>query len=120
MTVSTTRMIAAANFFSTSMASHGGADTAPMYPEGDSSRHARATSSRPWECRRRLGFRLLIVGSFASRGSGRRLCHCEQARARGARILTHPTDFEYREQQYSAEELAGQQWTFSETRSDVA
>ena len=31
-----------------------------------------------------------------------------------------PTDFEYGERQYTAEDPAGHQWTFSETLSDVA
>ena len=46
--------------------------------------------------------------------------HCEHARASGARILMEPTDFEYGERQYSAEDLAGHRWTFSETLADVA
>lgn len=46
--------------------------------------------------------------------------HCERARAHGARILMEPTDFEYGERQYHAEDLAGHRWTFSETLSDVA
>jgi len=46
--------------------------------------------------------------------------HCEQARASGALILMEPTDFEYGERQYSAQDLAGHQWTFSETLADVA
>jgi uncharacterized glyoxalase superfamily protein PhnB len=46
--------------------------------------------------------------------------HCERARQHGARILMEPTDFEYGERQYSAEDLAGHQWTFSETLADVA
>jgi len=46
--------------------------------------------------------------------------HCERARAHGARILTEPTDFEYGERQYNAEDFAGHQWTFSETLADVA
>ncbi len=46
--------------------------------------------------------------------------HCERARQRGARILMELTDFEYGERQYSAEDLAGHQWTFSETLRDVA
>lgn len=46
--------------------------------------------------------------------------HCEHARANGARILMEPTDFEYGERQYNAEDLAGHQWTFSETLADVA
>jgi uncharacterized glyoxalase superfamily protein PhnB len=46
--------------------------------------------------------------------------HCEGARAQGARILMEPTDFEYGERQYTAEDPAGHQWTFSETLADVA
>ncbi|OIJ67275.1 VOC family protein [Streptomyces mangrovisoli] len=46
--------------------------------------------------------------------------HCERARTHGARILMEPTDFEYGERQYAAEDLAGHQWTFSETLADVA
>jgi len=45
--------------------------------------------------------------------------HCERARAHGARILMEPHDFEYGERQYSAEDPAGHQWTFSETLADV-
>ena len=46
--------------------------------------------------------------------------HCERARMHGARILMEPTDFEYGERQYAAEDPAGHQWTFSETLDDVA
>ena len=46
--------------------------------------------------------------------------HCEHARAHGAQILMEPTDFEYGERQYSAQDPAGHQWTFSETLADVA
>src|SRR5919201_1875090 len=46
--------------------------------------------------------------------------HCERAREHGARILMEPRDFEYGERQYTAEDLAGHQWTFSETLADVA
>jgi uncharacterized glyoxalase superfamily protein PhnB len=45
--------------------------------------------------------------------------HCAKARAHGARILMDPTDFEYGERQYAAADLAGHQWTFSETLDDV-
>ena len=45
--------------------------------------------------------------------------HCEQARTHGARILMEPIDFEYGERQYSAADLAGHEWTFSETLADV-
>ena len=46
--------------------------------------------------------------------------HCEHARAHGAIIHMEPTDFEYGERQYEAEDLAGHHWTFSETLRDVA
>jgi uncharacterized glyoxalase superfamily protein PhnB len=46
--------------------------------------------------------------------------HCERAKAQGARIVMEPTDFEYGERQYTAEDPAGHQWTFSETLADVA
>jgi uncharacterized glyoxalase superfamily protein PhnB len=46
--------------------------------------------------------------------------HCERARTHGARIVMEPTDFEYGERQYAAEDPAGHHWTFSETRADVA
>jgi uncharacterized glyoxalase superfamily protein PhnB len=45
--------------------------------------------------------------------------HCERARAHGARVLTEPTDQMYGERQYSAEDFAGHQWTFSESIEDV-
>ena len=46
--------------------------------------------------------------------------HCERARTHGARIVMEPTDFPYGERQYTAEDRAGHQWTFSETLTDVA
>jgi uncharacterized glyoxalase superfamily protein PhnB len=46
--------------------------------------------------------------------------HCERARTHGARILMEPTDFEYGERQYHAEDPAGHHWTFSQTLRDVA
>jgi uncharacterized glyoxalase superfamily protein PhnB len=45
--------------------------------------------------------------------------HCTQARRAGARIVMEPTDFEFGERQYTAEDLAGHRWTFSETLDDV-
>jgi len=45
--------------------------------------------------------------------------HYERAQANGARILMEPTEFEYGERQYAAEDHAGHQWTFSETLTDV-
>lgn len=44
--------------------------------------------------------------------------HCERARGAGARILMEPTDFEYGERQYAAEDPFGHRWTFSQTLSD--
>jgi uncharacterized glyoxalase superfamily protein PhnB len=46
--------------------------------------------------------------------------HCERARAHGAKILMEPTDFKYGERQYTVEDFAGHQWTFSETLRNVA
>ena len=46
--------------------------------------------------------------------------HCERARAHGARILLEPTDFDYGERQFAAQDPAGHRWTFSETLADIA
>jgi uncharacterized glyoxalase superfamily protein PhnB len=46
--------------------------------------------------------------------------HCDRARAVGARILMEPTDMPFGERQYTAEDPAGHQWTFSETLADMA
>jgi uncharacterized glyoxalase superfamily protein PhnB len=46
--------------------------------------------------------------------------HCERAQAHGARILMEPTDMPFGERQYSAEDPAGHQWTFSESIADMA
>ena len=46
--------------------------------------------------------------------------HRRRAEANGARILMEPTDFEYGERQYTAADLAGHEWLFSETLADVA
>ena len=45
--------------------------------------------------------------------------HCEHARAHGARIRMEPTDFQYGERQYHAEDPWGHRFTFSETLTDV-
>ncbi len=45
--------------------------------------------------------------------------HFERSRHAGARILMEPTDFEYGELQYAAEDPFGHRWTFSETLADV-
>jgi uncharacterized glyoxalase superfamily protein PhnB len=45
--------------------------------------------------------------------------HCEHARQNGARILYPPDDYAYGERQYTAEDLDGHIWTFSQTSVDV-
>lgn len=45
--------------------------------------------------------------------------HCRQAREFGARIVREPKTTEFGERQYTAEDLAGNQWTFSQTVADV-
>lgn len=44
--------------------------------------------------------------------------HHAQAKAAGAKILASPQDFPYGERQYSAADLAGHVWTFSQTLRD--
>jgi uncharacterized glyoxalase superfamily protein PhnB len=46
--------------------------------------------------------------------------HCAGARAAGAAIIEEPTDHMYGERQYSADDLAGHRWTFTESIADVA
>jgi uncharacterized glyoxalase superfamily protein PhnB len=46
--------------------------------------------------------------------------HRERAGEHGARILSEPLDYPYGERQYTVEDPAGHQWTFSETLTDVA
>ena len=45
--------------------------------------------------------------------------HHEQAKRSGAKILQPPTDHPYGERQYSAEDLGGHVWTFSQSIADV-
>jgi uncharacterized glyoxalase superfamily protein PhnB len=45
--------------------------------------------------------------------------HYAHARQAGARIVQPPTDKRYGERQYTAEDLAGHSWTFSQTIADV-
>jgi uncharacterized glyoxalase superfamily protein PhnB len=45
--------------------------------------------------------------------------HHERAASCGARILHPPTDYPYGERQYSAEDLGGHRWTFSQSIADV-
>jgi uncharacterized glyoxalase superfamily protein PhnB len=45
--------------------------------------------------------------------------HYQQAKAAGAPILHPPTDYPYGERQYTAEDLGGHRWTFSQTIADI-
>jgi len=45
--------------------------------------------------------------------------HCRRAEEAGARIVLPPADHKYGERQYTAEDLAGHRWTFSQTIADV-
>lgn len=45
--------------------------------------------------------------------------HHEQASRGGARIVDPPTDYMYGERQYTAEDLGGHRWTFSQSIADV-
>jgi len=45
--------------------------------------------------------------------------HFARAKEHGATIINEPTDFPYGERQYSAQDLAGYVWTFSQTIADV-
>jgi uncharacterized glyoxalase superfamily protein PhnB len=46
--------------------------------------------------------------------------HSERARKSGAKIVREPADHPYGERQYTAEDLAGHRWTFSQSIADVA
>jgi uncharacterized glyoxalase superfamily protein PhnB len=46
--------------------------------------------------------------------------HYKQSRERGARILNPLEDFPYGERQYTAEDLDGHRWTFSQSIADLA
>jgi uncharacterized glyoxalase superfamily protein PhnB len=45
--------------------------------------------------------------------------HHDRSVAAGARILGPPTDYEFGERQYTAEDLGGHRWTFSQSIADV-
>jgi uncharacterized glyoxalase superfamily protein PhnB len=46
--------------------------------------------------------------------------HCARARGAGARITDPPRDFAYGERQYSAIDIGGHTWTFTESIADRA
>ena len=45
--------------------------------------------------------------------------HHDRAAQHGARILNAPTDHPYGERQYTAEDVGGHRWTFSQSLDDV-
>ena len=45
--------------------------------------------------------------------------HHDRAAAQGARIVSPPTDYPYGERQYTAVDLGGHHWTFSQSLADV-
>jgi uncharacterized glyoxalase superfamily protein PhnB len=45
--------------------------------------------------------------------------HYEHTQQCGARIISPPADYPYGERQYTAEDLAGRRWTFSQSVADV-
>ncbi len=45
--------------------------------------------------------------------------HRERAAAAGASIVSPPADYEYGERQYTAEDIAGHRWTFSQSLADI-
>jgi uncharacterized glyoxalase superfamily protein PhnB len=46
--------------------------------------------------------------------------HHLHARQHGARIVSPPADYAYGERQYTAEDLAGHRWTFTQAIADLA
>jgi len=46
--------------------------------------------------------------------------HFERAKERGAKIVQPPADYPFGERQYTAEDLGGHTWTFSQSIADVA
>lgn len=47
------------------------------------------------------------------------VAHYVLSQAQGARVLNQPQDYPYGERQYSAEDLAGHRWTFSQSTGDI-
>jgi uncharacterized glyoxalase superfamily protein PhnB len=46
--------------------------------------------------------------------------HCEQAQAFGAEVSSPPSDHLYGERQYTARDLTGRSWVFSQSIADMA
>ena len=74
-----------------------------------------------------LGSVILTGGAARPNGSAESLmvrvqnvdAHFEHAQAYGARIINSPKTAEFGERQYSAEDLAGHRWVFTESVADV-
>jgi len=75
-----------------------------------------------------LGGGHLVAADGPSAGPARSLvlvrvpdvdAHHRRAEGAGARIVAPPADHVYGERQYTAEDLAGHRWTFSQTIADV-
>ena len=81
-------------------------------PRGRRGRHRRGRPARQAPAPRGRG------DALGARARRRRHAHCERAGQRRADPV-EPTDFEYGERQYAAEDPAGHRWTFSETLEDV-
>jgi uncharacterized glyoxalase superfamily protein PhnB len=45
--------------------------------------------------------------------------HCNDARRAGARVVAEPADYPYGERQYTAVDIGGHRWTFSQSIADV-
>jgi len=45
--------------------------------------------------------------------------HFERAKQSGAKIVSPPADYPYGERQYTAEDIGGHHWTFSQTIADI-
>jgi uncharacterized glyoxalase superfamily protein PhnB len=73
------------------------------------------------------GALILVEGETGAAPTGRAVlvrvedadAHHAQALAAGAEILDPPTDYPYGERQYSAVDLGGHRWTFSQSIADV-
>jgi uncharacterized glyoxalase superfamily protein PhnB len=46
--------------------------------------------------------------------------HFERARRSGAKIIRHPETYPFGERQYTAEDIGGHRWTFTQTVADIA
>ena len=73
-----------------------------------------------------LGDSAVAITEGGSRGSNVMVrvdhvdAHYERASARGAQILGPPADYPYGERQYTAVDIGGHTWTFSQSIADVA